>query len=310
MKIPYLFCLLLIFTITNTFCQESDAPAKNLKIGLYFKSLSVSSHFDVNGDYQQGYIKSSAKPDTFIYEFNAKTIAFETSYSVNRNLTLNLNIPFTFYSLDEKRHVDTTYKYYDPTYKDSLNYHNVYYDVLLNTNKSRLDYFLTGAKYNLLNDNYNVALGLNIKIPTGSEQPPISDSSNGFLGDEPFEFFAGTFLGYHSMKYMCGLNVTYNFRAGDFSDRLIFRLEGGLATVPNSSLKLVATYVKSLKTKEGAVYFHPRRLTRWEEYLETGLEFHFDFSKDYYIDFSYHLHLTGINTYHGGYYIVGVGIKL
>jgi hypothetical protein len=88
----------------------------------------------------------------------------------------------------------------------------------------------------------------------------------------------------------------YNFRSGDFSDRMIFDFLIGFSNIPNTEIFANVRYINSLGEYEEKFKANHWSSVLWEKSVEVDFGFKIFLSEQLYANLGYSLSVWGKNT--------------
>jgi hypothetical protein len=260
-------------------------------ISFSYSSISASAYYDYNGKMITRLSDSSLfVKDSIINEYNFDIVQTEIAFTLekyfNDNSKLKIELPFSYYSLNE------TYNSYQDKAGGLIftNIKRAEYSLF------RLDHILAGGEYGERNDYLKATAKLYFKIPTGFEEGVYSNNKD-FLSDGDFEILSGFDLYVYPKKMMFKIGTTYNFRTEDLQDRIISTFEGNIFSVPGTMLGAKLTWVQNIKKLDIAKVFNINKFPYSENYFEAGINFGIDLGEDFVSFFKYNIRLFGNNSW-------------
>ena len=297
MKKTIIILTVILLATTNLFSEIEFYEKNSFHFRLSFSYFNTGSYYDKEGDLisRQTDTSRESAPD---YTFELSNISVQTfiEYSFTDDISAYFHLPLSYYKLKETYLNDTvTGGSREPRADFSL---------------FQPSFFAIGGKYRLSDDDFMPYAIAEFRIPPGFHQGILDDPDYPFLSDGAFEFLGtiGSNLGFK--ESWLEASVTYNYRAEELRDQLIFYLEGGLKTVPGTRLGVFGTYFQSLGDMDDAPDFNPRMTIIQQDLLQVGAFFDIYFFENFYSKFEYHVNLYGRNTYTGGTFYVRAGIIL
>ncbi|OYT10623.1 MAG: hypothetical protein B6I18_08145 [Bacteroidetes bacterium 4572_112] len=103
-----------------------------------------------------------------------------------------------------------------------------------------------------------------------------------------------------SKRYRIAAEVLYNYRAEEFSDRLLLKTLFGLTSVENTELQMLIKYAFCLEDYKPEYLFNPRQEIFWSNNLDFGFNFNMRFLEQFEANAGYTLSIWGDNSWNYG----------
>jgi len=302
--------ILLLLVAQNVLQAEKKTVFKEKKTYKYeftigYENKSSSGYRDHNNEFLTEYWDSTYKPiirdtisnDTMgyykrnvIFSFFTSTINFGAKYTVNPNLSFQINAPLSFYSFEEQwgKKIDSAGNINFINYTDKANGKK---------DLTRLDYIELKSEYVFVNNRYYFATAAGTRIPTGSNNSVMLNDESDFLSDGWFELNPEITSGFNFGRGKLLLNLGYSYRGEEMTDLVKAILKLDLNSIENTSLLFSLNYIKSLGEIKNEYHFIPRSEVLWEEALYFDGKFTLHFSDHFGVAAGAFFDLYGINRW-------------
>jgi hypothetical protein len=313
-KAAFFLSVFTFFAALSVFSETSseDTKEKKFQVSLGYNHEQSSSWYLYDTDGQQSLmedlnviatIDSTERNDLgetiydttfreYASDFFRNSFILDFSWTPNRFLKLQAEVPVSFYKEEEQYDQSAVY---DP-YTGQTLYSGG--EPKANHSRTRIDYIGLSCEGYFLNTK-KVKLGstIDLRLPTGTDDSALRDE---FLSDGKFETYAGIISEVRGRASRFQTRFIYNYRAEEYSDRFLFSSLIGLSTVKNSELQLLMMYGKSLEDYKPEFAFSPTKEILWGDFFDFGFNFKLDFFENYTFSGGYRLSLWGRNTSNPG----------
>ena len=327
-KLKFILILFLFINFTNisVFSQgividksNDTTPAKKtsiFEIELHGDIKSSSSYFDKDKKNQMtDTIYYRADDDTVDMAYPYTTDFEQEVYYINFKVynpfdvcfikdvsffkTINLELPFVSTSIEEK------FMY------DSLNYSRRY--TRNKDGRFGLDGISLGINvFDMDIKPINFKIFSNLYFPIYKYKSK-SDSTNDIMNNKRIELgretelmFGGSI--FSSFSTVClGLTGAYEYRAGDFSDRILTNFHFGFSSVKNTEIYLSVDYIWSLGDYKDEYKVSHWRTNLYEKYSNVGVGFRILFTENLYANVGYKIRVWGTNSIAENIVLLNVG---
>jgi hypothetical protein len=310
---------LLLLLLFSFFTIDASAEIKflgkdTLDLRGSFRYLEGSGFFDLEGNetLQIDLPDQEGEDDPLKYRYNLDkfTLDLSADFYLTDDLILSAEIPFSVISYNEK--FDTLIK------GVQYNYNTSQYDTVFQkesiagyqTSSLQADFYNLGAKYVFYKKRAYAALSLDARIPHNFETYTPDTSNKEFEYGSSYEYLMGMIIGARFGESFFETAFKYNMRAGDFSDQMIIKVEGGFSKEPGTHLRFKTLFVMNTSPMKEAVPFHPRKPTLSEDVLLLGLDLRLALSGSLYTEVGYNKVLWGKNTWNVGEFVLSFGFLL
>jgi hypothetical protein len=290
------FILFLIFTQSLLGLEKIFMKKNDLLVELTFSYFSTGSFYDKEGN-QVSWRNDPEREENadYTFELTSLTVQPYIEYKFTDEVSAHIRIPLTRSKLIESYINDSDVS---GAREERSNY------ALFQP-----DHYAIGGKYILSIDEIYPFFKAEFRIPPGFHKGILNDPDYNFLSDGAFEFLATIGGSFRFDKTWIETDITYNYRDEELVDQIIFDLEAGLMTVPNTALGVYGRYYQSLGIMDDAPDFDPRMTIIQQDLLKVGALFDIYFD-NFYSRFEYSVNLYGKNTYTGGIFYLRAGIIL
>lgn len=305
MSIAKVIITFLLLTTTLN-CQFLFPKKSKFNIDLNFNYSTSSSYFDKTSTQQYDYpdtliVKKVNFPDDtvtrkFLYEFREYGLNIGANYKLTNRFVAGIELPISVYTLNEKYHQG------DTTITDG-NYQKGDYSI------ARFKYYGLKGQFLLDSGILTSTTDLELRIPMNFSNG-IQSGTNPIQIYQAYEILAGYGVNLNLGNGWLQGKVKYNYRTGDFRDRLMEMIEAGFTTVPGTYLKAFLEASQSLASYDKAVEFYPGKTILQDDYYALGIAFNIIFNNGFYTNFSYSIRLYGKNTMNLGSFNFNTGIFL
>lgn len=283
----YLSIILSIWGINTAYSQSKRfEPPKPIKweIGANFGYTTASSYYNLN----DSVIVSLKTIDTnnitkfFTFDFYKTTINFKLNYYPFESLMLSIDIPISFYELDEKYFYDNS-----PVREPKSN-----------NRLTRVDFIGLGVHKKWKDEDYTIGIGSIVCIPSGFHKGLYDDENYKFLSDGALvaRFFSE--INYKLKQFVLKNYLGYEFRGEEFIDQFVWKPSIGFTSVPNTELNLFSQIILSAKSFNSSIRpFSIYEETPQENNYFGGAEFAILITRNILTKFGYQVSLAGKNSW-------------
>jgi hypothetical protein len=208
----------------------------------------------------------------YSFEYLKHSVEVGLTYTPNKFLTLQATIPISYYYLEEKWGTvglddgeRITYAGGETKEKYSL---------------TRLDYFGLDCEGYAFNDKFILGIRGSLYIPFGGDTSIQITPENLFLSDGYLDARTGPILGFRHKNIRFTTEILYNYRGEEPIDNLLIHSTFAFSTVPNTEMRVMLIYAKSLEPYKDDYKFITTRENIWEEYLDIGFEVKMKFTEN------------------------------
>ena len=293
MKILKIYVILFIlpflhFDNANSQIKQRNVIPKPIKweFGVNLGYATASSFYNLNDSlissltYTDG---DTSKRYTFDFYHTALTL--QARYYLEEEFNLFLNVPISFYELEEK-YLRDNYGYRETKQNYSLN---------------RIDNIEFGISKLWKIGSITTGLASSIRIPTGFHYGLYDDQNYEFLSDGALEFLLGTELDIKIKQYSFENVFILNMRGEEFKNCISWNSGIGIHTVPNTELKLfIEILLSTEKFTNQTRPLVPRQEVSQENNYTAGAELTVLFTRQIYTQFGYQVSLAGKNSWKKG----------
>ncbi|MFP4529581.1 MAG: hypothetical protein ACLFQX_13625 [Candidatus Kapaibacterium sp.] len=289
----YIIALFLMFTC-NSYALDLFDTDKSFRMSLMYNSRQGSSFYNMEGNIKTSLTETDDEgvERDYTFDFSKYSIGLSAEYRPGKHVSIYTEIPFAFYGLTEKFMMES----------------DLSRQVRAELSLSRFDYFALGFVHRLYSGKSQIFSVLELRIPPGFDESLLNDPDYEFLSDGAFEIYAGSMFRADLDKVRLQTRILYNYRAEEFSDRVIISTSAGLVSVEDTELKVTADIVQSLSSFGDAPAFDPRETVTQSNFVAAGFGFDWLLSEKYLANFSYKVRLSGKNAWNFGTLFLSIGV--
>lgn len=256
--------------------------------GEYYDSDGNNIHWHPDTTSYPGYYRE------YTFQYSKNSVKLNGGYRLLNNLDIFAGLDLCFYNLNEKYISDNVSKKVNR----------------VKLNEIRFETINIGANYFIFDSiNYLIA-SVSSKIPFESESEVAISDNNDFLSSPPAEILSGLNGGIYLKNIFLGAKTKYNYRSGEYSDRLIFSAIFGFTKIENTMLRIQSNYYHSLEELPEGKRFNIREMTTHGTFIDIGFGFWGRFSERYIASFDYNIRPYGENIWSSGSLILKFGINM
>ncbi|HRP02520.1 MAG TPA: hypothetical protein PLE30_07730 [Candidatus Kapabacteria bacterium] len=277
----------------NTYLLDNDT-----QIGITMTKLNASSYFDMDNNIVTTLVDTNYmnKYDRiYTFELEQLTLMLSAQQKIFDNLMLQMNLPISHYSLNEKYGT-----FYDSTSKTTLpKQDKANYSLFV------FDYLETNAIYSIFQGQFDASLSLAFRLPFGGEYG-VARNQGEFWSNNSIELQPNMNFAMNFEKFNVALSLGYNHRTEDLKDEFISELQIGLYSIPDTYISANLKWATPIISFDNALPFSIRNEPNMENYLQADVLCGVLLSEDIGINFSYTIKLLGRNSWN--YYGYNVGL--
>lgn len=284
--IVFLVLFVSIGTI-NSQTNKKDIP-KPIKweFGLKFVYSTASSFYNLNDSVitSMKYVSNDTlKQYTFdFYETKIKLLAH---YYLFDKFLIFMNLPISFYSLEEK-YLRDDYGIRENKKNYSLN---------------RVDNIEIGLSKNWVLGSVSTGIASSVRIPTGFYNGLYNNPEYEFLSDGAFELHFETEVDVQIKQFTFENSIAIDFRDEEFENRIIWNSAIGVNSIPNTELLLFSEMsLSTAKFTSNTRHLVPHEEVAQENNYYAGAQFSILFSRNIGAKFGYQVSLAGKNSWKKG----------
>lgn len=298
-----IFALFLLSSLQLSAQRDFIKPdSSKIRISAYMSLTNRASYLDSSGTSITHYIKDRPEfeePIDYTLNYSIFTIGLKGEYYLTNNLHLDIDIPFSFHTLQE---TEEHYRIVDST-RYEFDYDPPAYTLY------QFDYFAFALNYDLFQNDYLWnRYRVEVRIPPGSHKGQFDDPDYDFLSDGAFEMYFQTGIGIITKSTQISTYFVYNIRDEEFSDRIISTTEFSFSTVEATRVFLRANFFHSLDDDNNRP-FHPLERPTHGDFFELQPGIIIDFGMIA-MQADYRVRLFGKNTWESGCFTILSKIKI
>lgn len=309
-KIKYLVVIIIVFNTVNCLYSFDDYSKrliynenKPLELSIFWEQLNSSSLFDMDNELKTFFYESTEEydpPRTYTFNYSENHLGLALKYDLSKKLMLFSKAPFAMYSLSEK------YKWYEADTNNIKYEQNEYKEFSRNI----LKYLSLGFNYNFFDKKAKGDFLFEARLPVGAQDNPYIRDTTELMLTNVFEIITG--LGFKIDFDQSGIEsfLKFNYRGGDFSDRILFYSTYNFQTVENTMLGILFEYNHSLGGFRNIPIVNPRYPTLAENSLLLGISFNIFVEDTYLLRLSYKISVLGKNTLNNGVVCIKAAYKI
>lgn len=283
--------------IYNTYLLEKDT-----KFGISFAKVNASSYFDLDGNIVATFIDTNYLNQynrLYTIEFEQITFDFNVKQKITNNLSLQVNVPISKYTLNERYS-----EFYDSTNAATLPKQDK-----ANLSLLMVDYINTQGIYQILEGVYELNILCTLNMPLGN-QDGVARNRSDFWSDYAIEILPEINFGLNFEKFHLDASMGYVVRSEDLKDLLLTKLNIGLYSIPDTYISANIEWANSLVSFDNALPFISRKEPNMENYLQSEFLFGILLNENISADFSYRIKLLGKNSWNYFGYKIGLSYNL
>jgi hypothetical protein len=305
----FAFAILLFFatfSLNNLNIFAQNETKKLFDIGIETNFITSERLYDFDSEmriddtlriiYKDTNNQDSAKKYQYTTSFSKQIYTLKVGYLGLKNFEIYAKIPFAYYNILEKMQYDENLRRQELSSdsKFKVEGFELNGNYVFDFNKVRVgllgDLFIPFYKYENPTENFSTTINFDDTLALlNLLEKEIS------LGRD-FEATFGTKFDFIFEPVKLSLSGFYNFRGGDFSDRLLLDFFIGLSNIPNTELYANVRYVNSLGKYEEKFKVNSWSSVLWEKSIEINPGFKIFLTEQLYANIGYSLVVWGKNA--------------